>query len=136
MYLKDIWKMLIKHSKYIYSLLLLVCFNLSFRVAKGQPMEGEPVRITNPLGANTDIRIFLLKLLDVIQLIAAPIIVLAIIYAGFMFITAQGKSDKLNEAKKALLYVVIGAAVIIGAEVIGVVIENTIEEIRGEEFNF
>ncbi len=34
--------------------------------------------------------------------------VIAIIWAGFMFITAQGDPDKVNKAKKFLVYAIIG----------------------------
>ena len=57
--------------------------------------------------------------------IAVPIIVLAFIYSGFLFVSAQGDANKLSEAKKAFLWTVIGAAIILGANVILDVVTTT-----------
>ena len=55
-----------------------------------------------------------------------PIIVLAIIYSGFLFVAAQGNSEKLGEAKKALLYTLVGAAILLGSLAIAELIKNTV----------
>src|SRR5258708_934701 len=47
--------------------------------------------------------------------IGIPVIALAIIYCGFLFVEARGNSEKLSKAKEALLYTVIGAAILLGS---------------------
>ena len=63
-------------------------------------------------------------------MIGVPIIALAIIYAGFLFVTAQGNSEKLTKAKKTLLYTLIGAALLLGAVVIAEAIKGTVNDIK------
>lgn len=44
-----------------------------------------------------------------------PFVVLAFIYAGFLFVKAQGNDKALSEAKKAMTWSVIGALILFGA---------------------
>ncbi len=48
--------------------------------------------------------------------IASGIVVILWVVTGFLFLTAQGDPTKLTAAKKALLYAVIGTAVILVAQ--------------------
>ena len=45
--------------------------------------------------------------------IAIPIAVAMIVYAGVMFLTSRGDTTKVAQAKKILLYAVIGLAIIL-----------------------
>lgn len=56
--------------------------------------------------------------------------VLAFIWSGFLFVTAQGKPDKLDTAKRALLYTAIGTAVLLGAWTLSKVITGTIDALK------
>jgi amino acid permease len=95
------------------------------------PYEG--ARLTNPLaGGNiNDIPTLVERLLGIVLTIGVPLIVLAIIYAGFKFVTAQGKPDKLEEAKKTFLWILVGAAILLSAYAIAQGIKATIVDIRG-----
>lgn len=44
-----------------------------------------------------------------------PFIVLAFIYAGFLFVSAQGNTEKLEKAKTTIIYSMIGAFILLGA---------------------
>lgn len=61
---------------------------------------------------------------------AVPLIVFMIIYAGFMYVTAQGEPGKIGQAHKALLYAVIGGVIILAANVILAVIQGTVDAFR------
>lgn len=87
------------------------------------------VRINNPLPFDT-VEEFIAKIIEVFLVFAVPIIALAIIYTGFMFVTAQGNEKKLETAKKALTYTLIGAALVLGAFVISKALVSTVEEIK------
>jgi hypothetical protein len=87
-------------------------------------------RLINPLGGVDSIEGFLEKLFNIVLRIAIPIIALAIIYSGFLFVTAQGKEDKLTTAKNTLMYTLIGAAIILGAWVIANALSETVNDIR------
>jgi len=63
--------------------------------------------------------------------ILTPIIVLALIYSGFLFVSAQGDSNKLGTAKTAFTYSLVGAALILGANMIFSVVYSTIKTTIG-----
>lgn len=90
------------------------------------------VKINNPLGNISSIPQFIEALLNIVITIGVPIVALAIIYTGFLFVTAQGKPDKLTTAKKALTFTLIGAALLLGAWVLANAIVGTVEQIRSE----
>src|SRR3989344_9062969 len=52
---------------------------------------------------------------NIILPIGGVLCVLAFIYAGFRYVTAQGNSTKITTAHNTLLYAVIGTAVLLGA---------------------
>lgn len=88
-------------------------------------------QINNPLGKNiTDIPSFIEALVNIVLIVGIPIVALAIIYTGFLFVTAQGNSEKITKAKKALVYTLIGAALLLGAFVIAKAIGATVDEIK------
>lgn len=56
-----------------------------------------------------------------------PIIALAFAYSGFLFVRgATGKSGDLESAKTAFMWSVVGGGIILGAEILARVLENTI----------
>lgn len=95
------------------------------------PSVSEPVRLENPLGTIDTLPGLVEGLLRIVLTIATPIVALAIIYAGFLFITAQGNPTKLQTARQTLMYVLIGAGILLAAYVISEAIVGTINAIRG-----
>lgn len=85
-------------------------------------------QLNSPIG-NITIEGFLLKLVGVIILIAVPIIVLAIIFAGFKFVTAGGNAEEIKKARIILWWAVIGALIILGAQVLATAIKQTVTDI-------
>mgnify|MGYP001611480126 CR=1 FL=1 len=85
--------------------------------------------IENPLKSETILDL-LNTLLGVVVQVGIPLIALAIVYSGFLFVKAQGNESQLSEAKKTLYWTVIGAAIVLGAFVISGVIETTITGLR------
>lgn len=69
----------------------------------------------------------LVSILNVFIVIATPIIILFIIYAGFLYVTARGNADQVQQATRALTYSIIGAVIIIGAVAISQVIKNVVD---------
>ena len=80
----------------------------------------------NPFTTITSFSGFVNALLDIAIAVGTPIIALVIIYSGFLFVTAQGNEEKLRTAKRALLWSIIGAAVLLGSKVIASAIDATI----------
>ena len=85
-------------------------------------------KICNPLsGKGTDsIQGFIQVLLEGFLKVGIPIIALAIIYCGFLFVAARGNSEKLNKAKDAILYTLIGAAILLGSWAIARLLSETV----------
>ena len=90
------------------------------------------VTIDNPLGTNgpQNIMDFIKLIVKYVLYIGIPVIALAIIYTGFLFVSASGNSEKLTKAKNALLYTLIGGALLLGAFVIAGAISGTVDEIK------
>ncbi len=94
--------------------------------------SGKPITLINPLGDN-DITLpkLIERILSIALKIGTPLVALAIIYTGYLFIAAQGNPTKLGEAKKTLVFVLIGAAILLGAYAIAKALVATINAIRG-----
>jgi hypothetical protein len=87
--------------------------------------DGDSASLFNPLQSQT-IPEFLLKIIDVLLVFALPLIILYIMYAGYLFVTAQGTPAKVSEARSALLWAVVGGVIVLGAKIIVGVIQGTI----------
>lgn len=86
--------------------------------------------IKNPLGEKlTDIPSFIKAIIEIVLVVGIPILALAIIYAGFLYVKAQGNPGELEVAHRTLLYTVIGGALLLGAFVIANAIGSTVKEI-------
>lgn len=96
-------------------------------VSGGAP--GPSGQIVNPIKYN-DLMSFINALIEIIIQIGTPILVLAIVYVGFLFVQASGKPEKLNEAKQALIYTLIGAAIVLGAFLISGAIQGTVDSLK------
>lgn len=73
------------------------------------------IRYVNPIAVD-DLEGFMAKIIDSAVLLLTPIIVIMLIWTGFLFISARGNPESLASAKKALLYVLIGATIILIAK--------------------
>ena len=82
-------------------------------------------KITNPISVN-NLNDFIKTILVGVIKIGIPIVALSIIYSGFLFVAARGNSEKLKTAKNALMYSLIGAAILLGSWAIAQLISNTV----------
>ena len=90
---------------------------------------GQNQLIQNPLQFNS-IQELITAVLNLIVEIGRPLLVLAFVYVGFMFVKARGKPEEIGKAHTAFFYTVIGAALILGAFVISAVIQNTVAQLQ------
>jgi hypothetical protein len=81
--------------------------------------------LKNPLAFDS-IQGFVVAVLNIIIVIATPIVVIFIILAGFQYVTARGDVAKVQKATLALTYSVIGGVLIIGAVAIAEIIKNLV----------
>ena len=94
-----------------------------------QPDCPGSINLPNPVGFGS-VPEFIEALLRIVTMIGVPIAVFFIIYAGFLFVTAQGNPTKLATARKALLAALVGTAILLGAWVIATAIKGTVDNIR------
>lgn len=91
---------------------------------------GISIKLENPFKTGDSLYDLIKAIINNIVLpIGGVLAVLAFIYSGFLYVTAQGDAGKIKTAHQALLYTAIGTAVLLGSWVIASVIENTIRQI-------
>ncbi len=92
------------------------------------------IQIKNPFKCSGDtctIPGFINTILNSILLpIGGVVAVLMIMYAGFLYVTAGGDEGQIKKAHNALLWAVIGAAILLGAKVISDAIRETINQLK------
>lgn len=71
----------------------------------------------------------LAALLSAAVQIAIPFLVLFLMWVGFLFVAARGNPEKLSKAKQALLFTLIGALIILGAQTLSVILSGTIGQL-------
>lgn len=67
---------------------------------------------------------------DILIPIGGVVAVLMIMWAGFLYVTARGDPGQIKKARDALLWAVIGAAILLGAWVISQAIGTTIDQLK------
>lgn len=112
-----------------------------FGFASHSALAADPIKLKNPLSICTDesgnelegfdcVLNIVKSVLKLIFRIGIPVIVVAIIYTGYLFIAAQGNPKKLEDAKQTLLWVLVGSAIILGAGLIAEAISGTLKSIE------
>ena len=102
--------------------------NVSTGGSSSQKIEGQ---IVNPFKLGGSLIDFFTAILNNIILpIGGIIAVLAFIWAGFLYVTAQGNQAQISKAHTALLYSAIGTALLVGSAVIANIIQNTINQLK------
>ncbi len=101
---------------------LLVCF-LAPSVAGASESGGFVFK--NPISKGDDIYVLIKSLLDVVVKVGTYIVIVMVIYSGFLFVKAQGNESAISEAKSTFFWTVIGGVVLIGAKVLAGVVCNT-----------
>ena len=81
--------------------------------------------LNNPLRFNS-LEGLIVGVLNVLLVIAVPIIVFFIIFAGFSYVTARGNPEKISQASRSLTYAIIGGVLILGAVAISEILKNIV----------
>lgn len=87
-------------------------------------------RIPNPLKVDNFLDL-VLAVAQAVVAIAIPFAAIAIIFVGFKLVVAahSGNDGALREAKKMLVYVIIGTVIIVAASAIAIAVVNTVKNI-------
>jgi len=86
--------------------------------------------LVNPLNGVDSLPEFLRAILGGVIQIGTIILIMMLVYVGFLFVAARGNAEKLQSAKSALVWTVIGGLILLGAEAIQLVIEGTVNSLR------
>ena len=114
--IKDNWRKLV---------LIIFAFYVPFSVLHAS--ESCPLgTICNPIPSVAGVPDLIKLILTGALKIGIPLVALAVIYCGFLFVFARGNSEKLTKAKDALLYTLIGAAILLGSWAIAQMISATV----------
>ena len=81
--------------------------------------------LINPLGAGTSLTTLIADIMSLVTRVGIVVVILMLVYVGFLFVTAQGNESKLTQAKTALMWTVIGALILLGAQAIAYGIQAT-----------
>ena len=76
--------------------------------------------------------LILLTIKFLINYIAGPILVVSVIFTGFMFVRAQGNSTELDKAKKFAMRVVLAIAITAAAQMLVMILLNTIKDVSSQ----
>jgi hypothetical protein len=85
-------------------------------------------KFRNPIKAS-NLNALLVDFLRVITMLGAIVVVIFFILAGFKYVTARGDEKQIGEATKALTWTAVGAAVLLGAQVLARVIQSTVSQL-------
>jgi hypothetical protein len=86
--------------------------------------------LVNPLGT-ASLQTFLLDILGIVIQVGTYAIILMLVFVGYKFVAAQGNPGKIDEAKKALFWTVIGGLILLGCQAIALAIQATVTAIAG-----
>jgi hypothetical protein len=117
-------KFLLKLQSFLAGVLLYALTPINFVLAQGAPPVGT-TGLLNPIKINS-VEGLLVAVLEIIIIISIPIIVIFIIYSGFLYVTARGNPQQIEQASKSLTYAIIGGVLIIGAVAIAQIIKNLV----------
>lgn len=95
--------------------------------------SGSSGQVINPLGGINSFCGLIKALLQAAVAIGIPIAVLFIVYAGLKFVLARGNSDRLTEARRNMLWTVVGIGIFLSAWLLAMVIVNTVNTISGQQ---
>lgn len=97
----------------ILSLLLGIKEVFAAGTVGGEGTVGDGISFQNPLGGGVDTFTELAdKIIDFLLVVAAPIVVIMVIWAGFLFMTAGGNLEKVQKGKDTLLWTAVGVGVL------------------------
>jgi len=109
---------IIKTSAITLSLLLLIAPVFVF------------AQIANPLKGGTDIPKFISMILGYVVKIGGVVAIFAFIWAGFLFVRAQGNPKALDDARNVFINTCIGVAILLGAQLIASIIVGTLNSLK------
>ena len=85
------------------------------------------IKLINPLQGGGTLQSFTTNILNVVIEIGAIVVIFMLVYVGYLFVAAQGEPGKITSARQALLWTIVGALILLGAKVIALGIQATVQ---------
>jgi len=83
--------------------------------------------LVNPIAGTVDtIPEFFQKVVDLVIKIGIPIVAMAIIYSGFLFVSARGDEGQIGTAKNVLWYAILGALLLFASWLVAEAIKDAL----------
>ena len=98
-------------------------------LGKTNPSSNSNVTLVNPLGTGTDLNSLLNSILQFVVRIGAIVVVLMLVFVGYKFVAARGNPTAISEARNMLLWTIVGALILLGAQVIAMGIQATVQSL-------
>lgn len=104
--------------KKVFFLLVLILSLFSFSLCPGpvladkESTSGASMTLTNPLGTGTTVYTLVGRIISVVLGLVGTIALVMFIYGGIIWMTSAGSKDKVKKGKDAIVWSVIGMAVI------------------------
>jgi hypothetical protein len=76
-------------------------------------------------GAGATLQDFIGLLIKIIQSVGIPALVVSIVYAGFILLTAGDNEAQISKGKTWVMWTLVGAIIILGAQVIANMVFDT-----------
>lgn len=108
-----------KKNKLYYITCTLACFLTPLLVSAAVP---------NPTGFK-DLGQVVSAVVNIVQVLLIMATTLYLLYAGLMFVTARGEPSKITAARDALLWGMVGAALILAARVLVTALQGGVNSI-------
>lgn len=100
----------------------LLAFASPFMFAHAASVYNNPI----VYGGISTVPELLLALVDLVFLVGVPIVVLFIIYSGFLFVTGGDNEAQTKKARFVFTWTMVGALILLGAKAIALAIKNTV----------
>ena len=104
-------------------LFIVLGFLLSTSVAGAACPAGKLCPPVTAIGST--LKDFIDLLISIIQAVGIPALVVFLIYAGYLMVSAGDNEEQVTKSKTYIFWSLIGAAIILGAQVIADLIFNT-----------
>lgn len=89
------------------------------------------LNLPNPLAGTVDtLPEFFQKVVYIIIKIGVPLVAMAIVFAGFLFVTARGSDEQLKKAKLAFTFAIIGGLILLASWAVADAIKDALTTIN------
>lgn len=116
------------------AILLMIFLPVTVYGAAGDNNSGDEnnttITLDNPLGSKVNnLPSFIYMILGIVFQIGSVFAVLVLMYVGFLFVSARGDPEKLQTARRAFLWTVIGIALLLGGRLVASIIGSTVSQV-------